>query len=61
MACPRESHITNAVRTGGPNGAADAAYSFGYRYDPIGNRLLERRGPLGLQGALGVGLWGSRL
>jgi RHS repeat-associated protein len=43
--------LTNAVRTGSANGAADAAYRFGYKYDLIGNRLHEDRGQLDLDGA----------
>ncbi len=36
--------LTAAARTNSPNGAADAAYRFGYQYDLIGNRLHEDRG-----------------
>ncbi len=36
--------LTAAARTNSPNGAADAAYQFGYQYDLIGNRLHEDRG-----------------
>jgi YD repeat-containing protein len=43
--------LTNAVKTGSANGAADAAYTFGYKYDLIGNRLHEDRGQLDLDGA----------
>ncbi len=40
--------LTSATRTNSPNGAADAAYNYGYQYDLIGNRLHENRGQLDL-------------
>jgi RHS repeat-associated protein len=43
--------LTNGVRSGSANGAADAAYNFGYIYDKVGNRLQESRGQLILTGA----------
>ena len=43
--------LTNAVKSGSPNGAADAAYSFGYQYDQVGNRLHEDRGQMDLDGS----------
>lgn len=42
--------LTNAVRSGGPNGAFDAAYNYGYHYDQVGNRLHEDRGAQDLDG-----------
>ena len=42
--------LTNAARSGSANGAADAAYNYGYQYDEIGNRLHEDRGQLDLDG-----------
>jgi hypothetical protein len=42
--------LTGASRTNGPNGAFDATYRYGYRYDRIGNRLHEDRGRLDLDG-----------
>ena len=42
--------LISASRTNGPNGAADAAYNFGYQYDQVGNRLHEDRGQLDLDG-----------
>ena len=43
--------LTNGVRSGSANGAADAAYNFAYTYDKVGNRLQENRGQLGLNGS----------
>ena len=42
--------LTSAIRTNGPNPAADAAYRFNYQYDEVGNRLHEDRGLLDLDG-----------
>jgi len=42
--------LTSASRTNGPNGAADAAYSYQYQYDLVGNHLREDRGTLELNG-----------
>ena len=42
--------LTNAVRSGSPNPATDAAYNFGYQFDQVGNRLHEDRGQLDLDG-----------
>jgi hypothetical protein len=43
--------LTSAVKTNGPNPAADKAYNFQYQYDLVGNRKHEDRGLLDLDGA----------
>ncbi|MBA4386956.1 MAG: hypothetical protein C0404_03180 [Verrucomicrobia bacterium] len=42
--------LTNAVKSGSANGAADKAYNYGYKYDLVGNHLHEDRGQLDLDG-----------
>jgi RHS repeat-associated protein len=42
--------LTSAVRTNGPNPALDAAYTYQYQYDEVGNRKHEDRGLLDLDG-----------
>jgi YD repeat-containing protein len=42
--------LTSAARTNSPNGAADAAYRYGWQYDLAGNHLHESRGQMGLEG-----------
>jgi RHS repeat-associated protein len=42
--------LVSAIRTNSANPAADAAYSYVYDYDLVGNRIHENRGQLGLAG-----------